>query len=114
MSFFQVGDDIFGEANIAGLRKAGVNVDHLEKSATSSTATATIVVNKDGENTIVVTLGANMELTAAVAEQMEEVIAAGGILLAQAEIPQEGNRKAFELARKHGGQWKSNKTKRCL
>ena len=80
-----------------------MNVDYVEKSTTLPTATAAITVNKDGENTIVVTLGANLELKKEVADKMEDVIATAGILLTQAEIPQEGNRRAFQLAKKHNG-----------
>ena len=67
------------------------------------TATAAITVSDDGENSIVVTLGANLELSAARAQELNDVISSAGLLLCQCEIAQEANLEAFKIARKHGG-----------
>ncbi|KAK6056021.1 putative ribokinase, partial [Cooperia oncophora] len=98
----QVGNDSFGESNIENLRKAGVDVSQVEKSESSHTATATITVNAHGENTIVVTLGANMELDDVCAERHEKAISEAALVMTQAEVSREGNKRAFELAKKHG------------
>ncbi|VDO60212.1 unnamed protein product, partial [Haemonchus placei] len=98
----RVGNDTFGESNIENLRKAGVDISQVEKSDSSHTATATITVNAHGENTIVVTLGANLELDDECAERHEKAISNAAIVMAQAEVSRKGNKKAFELARKHG------------
>ncbi|KJH47585.1 hypothetical protein DICVIV_06337 [Dictyocaulus viviparus] len=45
---FIVGNDLFGQWNINDLRKFGVDTAHVEKSETSNTATATIIVNAKG------------------------------------------------------------------
>ncbi|KAJ1350383.1 hypothetical protein KIN20_006164 [Parelaphostrongylus tenuis] len=63
---------------------------------------ATITVNEQGENTIVVTLGANMEPYGPKAERHEQIIANAALVMAQAEVPREANRRIFELAKKHG------------
>ncbi|XGW10478.1 hypothetical protein V3C99_012176 [Haemonchus contortus] len=98
----RVGNDTFGESNIDNLRKAGVDISQVEKSDSSHTATATITVNAHGENTIVVTLGANLELDDECAERHEKAISNAAIVMAQAEVSRKGNKRAFELARKHG------------
>ncbi|PAV89139.1 hypothetical protein WR25_14152 [Diploscapter pachys] len=98
----RIGNDMFGDKNLEGLKKEGICVEGIEKSNSVQTATATITVNKEGENSIVVTLGANMELDDKAAERNEEIISKAGLLLCQAEIPDSGNKRAFELAKKHG------------
>uniref|UniRef100_A0A1I7WXM3 Ribokinase n=1 Tax=Heterorhabditis bacteriophora TaxID=37862 RepID=A0A1I7WXM3_HETBA len=93
----RVGNDMFGDVNIDRLRSNGVNVDKVEKSTTSTTATATITVNEQ-----VVTLGANLEMDEYAAERHESEIVGAGLVLAQAEICPQGNRRIFEFARKYG------------
>ena len=45
---FQIGNDMFGDKNLEGLKKEGICVDGIEKSNSAQTATATITVNKEG------------------------------------------------------------------
>ncbi|PIO57764.1 hypothetical protein TELCIR_20816, partial [Teladorsagia circumcincta] len=97
-----VGNDTFGESNIENLQKSGVEVSQVQKSDSSHTATATITVNAHGENTIVVTLGANMELDDDCAERHEKAIKEAGMVMTQQEVSRKGNKRAFELAKKHG------------
>ncbi|VDM55837.1 unnamed protein product [Angiostrongylus costaricensis] len=98
----RVGNDLFGQSNIDDLRKSGVDTSEVEKSDSSHTATATITVNEQGENAIVVTLGANMELNEQSANRHETALDKAALVMTQAEIPREANRRIFELAKKHG------------
>uniref|UniRef100_A0A0K0D0Q4 Ribokinase n=1 Tax=Angiostrongylus cantonensis TaxID=6313 RepID=A0A0K0D0Q4_ANGCA len=98
----RVGNDPFGQSNIDDLRKSGVDTSEVETSDSSHTATATITVNEQGENTIVVTLGANMELNEQSANRHETALDKAGLVMTQAEIPREANRRIFELAKKRG------------
>ncbi|CAD6198269.1 unnamed protein product [Caenorhabditis auriculariae] len=97
----KVGDDMFGEMNLKNLTKEGVNVDAVTKSENSQTATATITVDGEGENSIVVFLGANMEMTADVVEKNKELISSAGVVVAQSEVPREGNYEMFQYAKEH-------------
>ncbi|CAD5234426.1 unnamed protein product [Bursaphelenchus xylophilus] len=97
-----VGDDIFGEANIEGLKKVGVRTDLFTKSEGIATGTGAVTVNDTGENCIVVTLGANMEMRKDRAWEIEEHIKKAFMIIAQNEIPQEANVEAFKVAKKHG------------
>jgi len=97
----RVGNDMFGAANINGLKEAGVNVEYIEKSDTAPTSVACITVDHKGENSIVVTLGANLELSTERVKELEDVIAGAAMVLCQFEIDEKTNYAAFELARKH-------------
>lgn len=57
-----------------------------------------------GENTIVVTLGANLELDEACAERHKETIGKASLVMAQAEVSRKGNKRLFELAKELGGE----------
>lgn len=97
-----VGDDIFGEANIQGLKKVGVNTEGIIKIKDVATGTGSIAVDEHGENCIIVTLGANMHLTPNKAKEFEHLISKAYMIMAQNEVPQESNIEAFKLAKKHG------------
>uniref|UniRef100_A0A1I7TFB9 Ribokinase n=1 Tax=Caenorhabditis tropicalis TaxID=1561998 RepID=A0A1I7TFB9_9PELO len=97
-----VGDDVFGELNIKGLKENGVDTSGIGKTNKTHTATATITVNKEAENSIVVTLGANLEMSAETADSFESLIANSKMVMCQGEIDEKANRRAFEIARKHG------------
>src|SRR5215471_20117597 len=57
-----VGDDAFGNRLLTILENAHVDVSYV-KEADGSSGTATIVVDSEGENTIIVTAGANSAVT---------------------------------------------------
>ncbi|CAI4232055.1 unnamed protein product [Auanema sp. JU1783] len=98
----KVGKDIFGDSNIKGLRDAGVNVSHIQQIEEANTATATITVNNQGENSIVVVLGANLYMDADYANKVADELNGASIVLCQAEISQAANRRIFEIARSKG------------
>ncbi|CAD5229368.1 unnamed protein product [Bursaphelenchus okinawaensis] len=97
-----VGNDIFGDANIDGLKKVGVRTDLMTKSEGVATGTGNVTVNDSGENCIVVTLGANMKIEKNRAWEIESDISKAFMIIAQNEVPQEANVEAFKVARKHG------------
>uniref|UniRef100_A0A7E4ZQZ5 Ribokinase n=1 Tax=Panagrellus redivivus TaxID=6233 RepID=A0A7E4ZQZ5_PANRE len=98
----RVGNDVFGESNIKSLREAGVNVEHIEKSETAPTAAAIITVDSHGENTIVVALGANMELSVERVNSLEDLIKQAALVMVEYEIQEETSLAALKLARKNG------------
>lgn len=97
----RVGDDIFGDENIRSLSSFGVDVSLIQKSKTSTTGTGSINVSESGENSIVVTLGANLELSRKHAVAIEERIARASLILIQSEVDQEGNLEALKIAKRH-------------
>ena len=82
----KVGNDIFGKQSTDGFKKENINTNYVFVDDSSSTGTALIVVNKDGENSIVVAPGANANLLPADLDKVKD-FAAAGILLLQLEIP---------------------------
>ena len=84
----KVGNDIFGQQSIAGFKKENINTDFVFVDGSSSTGTALIVVNKEGENSIVVAPGANARLLPQDINKINHFEEAG-IILIQLEIPLE-------------------------
>ncbi|CAI5443448.1 unnamed protein product [Caenorhabditis angaria] len=97
-----VGKDMFGDSNIESLRQNGVDTSGVGRSQEKHTATATITVNQEAENSIVVTLGANLDLLPEFADKSHSLLANSHLVLCQGEIPEAANRRAFEIARGNG------------
>ena len=70
--------------------------------ASTTTGVALIVVADDGQNSIVVASGANMQVTPDDVDAAAETIAAADVLLLQLEIPLDAVQRAAEIAHEHG------------
>ncbi|MFA6335676.1 MAG: ribokinase [Bacteroidales bacterium] len=81
-----VGNDIFGEELINGLRKDGVNVDNIYRHSTTPTGTALILITGD-DNRIVVAPGANFKTISTQIDAILTDAQPGDIYLTQMEIP---------------------------
>lgn len=97
----RVGDDAFANSLLENLASVGVDHKFVTRDQENATGVALIVVDDNGENSIVVASGANMHLTPADVESAEEAIAAADVLLLQLEVPLETVTRAAELARAH-------------
>ncbi|MFJ4650717.1 ribokinase [Nocardia sp. NPDC088792] len=80
-----VGADVFADALRGVLRDAGVGVSRL-RTVDGPSGIAAIVVDGEGENTIIVVGGANSRMTALEAADLD-VLAAADVLMCQLEIP---------------------------
>lgn len=96
-----IGRDVFSERLIAELKRTGVDTELVGKVGTSS-GTAVIFVMPNGENSIVISPGANAEVTAAVALDAVEQLQAGDFLLCQLETPMESVHAAMKAAHEKG------------
>lgn len=94
-----VGEDAFGDELVAFVSGSGVDTSLLRR-ASVGTGTAVIVVSGDGQNTIVVVLGANGEL--APSDVLGVALAPGDVLLCQLETPPETVEAALRRAREGG------------
>jgi ribokinase len=95
----RVGDDSFGPTLIQNLGDNNVDTSHVQKSE-SATGTAIIIVVSSGQNSIVLSPGANGKVTPA---DMEAVsFQDAKLLLLQLEIPLETVVQAASLARQNG------------
>ncbi|GAX61999.1 sugar kinase [Candidatus Scalindua japonica] len=98
----RVGGDTFGEQMINSLKKAGVDTQHIIHETDASTGVALIVVEEGGQNSIVVSSGANSRITPSDISQAEAVIRSANLILLQLEIPLPAVVKAAQCARHHG------------
>jgi len=93
----KLGNDIFGNQTLAGLKKENINTDYVFFDENSASGTALIIVNAAGENCIVVAPGANATLLPADIDKVEHLRDAAVILL-QLEIPMETIHYVAKLA----------------
>ncbi|MDR4890121.1 ribokinase [Fredinandcohnia sp. QZ13] len=84
-----VGEDIFGEQLLKGLNEVGVDTSTIEKIPDVSSGVAVISVNEDGENSIIVSPGANDHVTPEYVRKHEEIIRQAKLVMLQLEIPLE-------------------------
>ncbi|XP_066912013.1 ribokinase-like isoform X1 [Clytia hemisphaerica] len=82
-----VGDDNFGEMFLKEFKKENVNIECMHIEAGISTGVAQILVNKEGENCIIIVKGANGRLTTEhVQQKCADVIKKAKVVMFQLEI----------------------------
>jgi len=91
-----VGDDVFGQALLDNLGKAGVDTGGVAR-VSGPSGVAQIQVAADGQNSIVVVPGANGRVEPAYIYQNKELIRAAGMVLCQLELPIETVASTLEL-----------------
>ena len=94
----RVGDDAFGPRLIDSLKQLGVNTNHVRIDAEAATGTAIIIVNEGGENSIVVSPGANGRVAKEDIDRIDKLLDQAKYLLLQFEIPLETVQYAIEIA----------------
>lgn len=83
----KVGNDTFGKTLIESLEQLGINTLYIKKDSKKPTGTALIVVNKEGDNSILVFGGANMDWLKEDIDLEENLFQKSRILLISLEIP---------------------------
>jgi ribokinase len=96
----RIGEDIFGQNVLAALTKSKVDTASILATRSIPTGTAMIVVDRHGENAIVVAAGANRHLSATDLLAQRKTIETSVILVAQLEIPHDTVACAFALAKR--------------
>lgn len=96
-----VGSDDDGKQIIDTIKGDGAETDNVVYCPESSTGAAFIFVDNKGENSIVVTPGANKEMKCRNVEAWEDIIAGADFLVMQMEVPYECVSKAAEIANKN-------------
>lgn len=97
----RVGDDFFGESLIKNLKKEGVNIKYIVKDKTTTTAVGCIVIDKDGDNSIVMVPQANMKNKKSDIEKVKNILKNFDVLLLQLEIPLDVVVYSAKLAKKY-------------
>ena len=98
----KVGQDLFGDQTIAGLKKDKISTDYVFRDKKNASGVALIYVAEDGENSIGVASGANGALSPADVKKAAKVIAESDILVMQLETPLPTVLEAAKTADKAG------------
>ena len=96
----RVGTDTFGSMLINNLKQNKVNADRVIKDGSSATGTAVIVVDSQGQNSIILSPGANGKVTPS--DINPGSFSSSSLLLLQLEIPIETVIHSANLAREKG------------
>ncbi len=98
----RIGADAFGETLRQGYEREGLRIEHLVTDPDAPTGIAMIIVDADGDNSIVVAPGANKRCLPADLEPLEAVLDEVHCLVLQLEIPLDTVRAALRMGRERG------------
>ncbi|RKU16538.1 ribokinase [Candidatus Poribacteria bacterium] len=97
-----VGADPFGEMLLAAIENEHIRSKFVTRRTDIGTGVATIVVEPDGDNSIIVVPRANMALTTKDIDAAADCIADADVLLLQLETPIAASEHAAAIAKQHG------------
>ncbi|WP_343049844.1 ribokinase [Paenibacillus phytohabitans] len=98
----RVGRDSFGSGLLEVMSQEQVHTGYITQSESQATGVASIVVDGEGENRIIVVPGANVEMKPADIEALEPVIRQAGIVVMQLETDLTMVEAAAAVASRHG------------
>lgn len=98
----KIGKDDNGKFLKGELIKDNIDVSLVFEDEKEATGMAMIMVNQNGNNSIVVVSGSNMTIDSADIEKASETIKNSDILVSQFETPEDMTIKAFERAKEFG------------
>ena len=104
----RIGADAAGDFAVATLEGFGLPTAAFRRATDAPTGVAQITVADSGENTIIVTSGANLAVTPAVVDAERERIASAALVLTQGELPVATIDRVAELAAGAGVQFVLN------
>lgn len=94
----RVGGDSFGSILKQNLKGLGVNTERVVLDEKASSGTAVIAVDDQGNNSIIVSAGANGNVSTGDVENLAELIKQAKIVLLQLEVPMKVVSKIIEVA----------------
>jgi len=97
-----IGRDLFGERLLGTLEKEGIDCSGVKESDDTATGTALITVGGEGDNTIVVSPGANRLLCSTDLRSHPDMFAKSRTALFQMEIPTDTIEEGLILSKEHG------------
>ncbi|KGL67426.1 MULTISPECIES: ribokinase [Limosilactobacillus] len=98
----RVGNDQAGQFMIDSLSENHIDTRYITKDEHAGTGSATILLDDNGQNSILVYGGANQCVSPADVDNAQAAIANADFVIAQFETPQETTLEAFKLAKQHG------------
>ncbi|WP_375104836.1 ribokinase [Paenibacillus sp. RS8] len=97
-----VGKDTFGSEMLEIIKQEGIHIEHISVSETEATGVASIVIEEDGENRIIVVPGANIDLSVDDIQALESVISQAEMIVMQLEMELAMSEHAIAIAHRHG------------
>ena len=98
----RVGADAFGPRLLRSLEQQGVDTCHVCRDERSASGTAVILIDAQGENSIILSPGANQRVEPADVEAAQHLFQTAEMLVLQLEIPLETVELAAGLAKEQG------------
>jgi ribokinase len=98
----RLGTDSFACYLLDNLAASGVDTAFINKDGQAATGVALIVVDDQGENSIVVASGANMQVEEAHVNAAQDLIAKSDVLVLQLEIPLPAVIRSAQIAKENG------------
>ncbi|XP_053314875.1 ribokinase [Spea bombifrons] len=98
----KVGDDSFGNNYIENFRQNNVSTDFVGQTGAAATGAASIIVNSEGQNAIVIVAGANLLLDAEDLGKASAAISGAKVMVCQLEISPGVSLQALKMARTSG------------
>lgn len=96
-----IGCDSLGDDAVKMFTREGVNAEYVKRTDKKTTGVGIVMLDKKGDNEIVICLGANDVFSAEDVDNLEKAIAESDVLLVQLEFNLEAVVRAVELAYKH-------------
>src|ERR1700751_5422646 len=97
-----VGDDMFADATIRNLEAVGVDTAHVRRVKGKPSGVAPIMVEPNGENSILIVKGANADLSPGDIDRAADVLKTCDLILMQLEVPLETVYVAIAFGKRHG------------
>ncbi|XP_062896738.1 ribokinase isoform X4 [Mobula hypostoma] len=98
----KVGNDSFGENYIQNFKCNGISTEYVGQTSEASTGVASITVNDDGQNAIVIVAGANLLLNSEDLKQASNAICCAKVVVCQLEIQPAISLEALKIAHEAG------------
>ncbi|XP_024408371.1 ribokinase [Desmodus rotundus] len=98
----KVGKDSFGNNYIENLKQNDISTEFAYQTEDAATGTASIIVNKEGQNIIVIVAGANLLLNSEDLRAAAGAISRARVLICQLEVTPATSLEALAMARSRG------------
>lgn len=98
----KVGTEGMGDILLASMKNSGVKTEYIEKITNETTGIAKIIVEKNGENRILVVSGANGKVDKEYIDKHIDVIKNADIIVTQLEIPKETVKYILQKSKEFG------------
>lgn len=98
----EVGKDNGGQMMLKDLQDNGIDVSGIRENDQVGTGSAAILLDENGQNSILVYGGANQQLSVEDVEAAKKQIVGADFVVAQFETPQAATLRAFQLAKENG------------